>query len=1721
MTSNTLAATAVQLASLVLTRSREAHQCFRVKNLHENEVVQFVAAWPEAAKATGIEKVRLIVADSLNERIPEKYVAEVGCSITHYRNNNPNGLVYVETSVQSDEQGLQNMFSLRDSNFLDGSFDEYASPPHGVAGMLVEKAWKGVEGQSDVPVRLLEGLLQVIGFINPGIEPVPVRKFIAFSELACLEWIQTDRIKDEGEANRIVGQALWAMGMFPDPNWKEGGGGVRTRRRLELNLRYAELIDGSKELDADEIVERAKATHFKDEGGVPLAAEDGKHWQSRCSAYGRTPTDATLRREIPYWVFSQLFARDTAGLRLGDRVRAELERDVPGRVAEFDSLDVTTGLNLKSSHDAHRFLEAGSEGGEKPLADLIEQATRKSVERIALPPKKRFFNPAIEIVRRVQSVTADTGGTRAVTIRVEVIPEASGSPSHGLFTFLFGATLKAIADALVDVPGACSLLVQPELYDMQAVPRLCELMEPGDEEESEALAWSPLPMRITLSDSAGNVLEVTEQAEWCPSDIEYFALFWLLVAAEDSPALDAVATLRVPTPADGGDWVGPLVRRELSLDSLRPESGHLRKDPHTLLDGFSLTRRQLRGALRASGLEIATLRSFLDKWQEILARAREDFVPDGVRSHELDAFLGCDMLALEREERRIMLPTHPLRLRWICCYLEETRRLAEAFLSGGAAFADGEGDTFLNWLENLTPRESPPLAVGQDGQLLYSRSEVAWFEDFSPERTETGDVGLDSDAVESITGRIISYLDAHPYKRDGLSLLVVLPTSDTMPAEILNRISLHANRAVRVSLYVAAPKLRWDSIARAVELISDDSDGAPRARLFPDRDLALIDYQAGGDMRDLLADLQLDIAVVTHALQEQVVSQQNTESPIERPGRFDPLHHRPLRLEIGGGGGSISLVMLPKYPDPMLESWSTLAVRANRCRPVAPGQPENTDLVELRVNFQDSARLFRDLHEHCHWVITLERHISREQIESVEAGAPDVLSIEDGVGANGLSTLLVSSRSGRDLAHARIERKLARLIPERQRDNSEPDLLARLAEAIYDSTRSLSPRLALQALGVARVTEEIVGLTVARRLTEDKFPEQISDGISAWLSLDEHTDWFGGHERVRADMCRISISRDASGMLNVDVLVLEGKLRQSYDAHGVLQVSRTRDFFTAILGGTDTNGASKVDAAMWRDLMAAAIETLSNEAVTLGSVTASGTREEVVRNRDLLLSQFRSGEFRLRNVDGVYSACIWQSEDESLITSVEQDVTVLKSTRVHLLELVRPRSCDETQAASAVMTRDQILPHSEVQTAPTDSPRGEASASDDATADFPEPAKAQITQVTPHAEARTPPAGVGSELAVNMALRDVSRADVPSEGSRRGLSDTELQDMYKSVLSCFGTHGISVTAAHLEERPFIEGPASVLFKVRPGPGVDPRKLSEKSSALKLVLALEQEQNVSFNIDKGFVTIDVPKSQAHRYFVDAAETWSRWTRPLATLAVPLGEDRFGAVVELNLSSPNTPHLLVAGTTGSGKSEALNSILRGLVHHYSKDELRLMLVDPKGTELTPIADSASSYLEGAVGWDGADALALLKRAVAEMERRYALFKAQRHRSVAEFNATAELGERLPWWLIVLEEYADLTSDPEAKKSIEAQLKRLAQMARAAGIHVIIATQKPSAEIISTNLRSNLPAQLALRVKNATESRVVMDEAGAENLNGKGDAFFKADGKLQRIQCSRFKP
>jgi DNA segregation ATPase FtsK/SpoIIIE, S-DNA-T family len=316
-----------------------------------------------------------------------------------------------------------------------------------------------------------------------------------------------------------------------------------------------------------------------------------------------------------------------------------------------------------------------------------------------------------------------------------------------------------------------------------------------------------------------------------------------------------------------------------------------------------------------------------------------------------------------------------------------------------------------------------------------------------------------------------------------------------------------------------------------------------------------------------------------------------------------------------------------------------------------------------------------------------------------------------------------------------------------------------------------------------------------------------------------------------------------------------------------------------------------------------------------------------------------------------------------------------------------------------------------------------------------------------------------------------------------------------------------------------QGPAIYLVRVVPGRGTTADKLMARRTDLKLRLGLAQEFDIRTYADRGAVVFEIPKAPEERYPVDAEQMWARAPAPEDRLVVAVGENIAGEVMTVDLSSSESPHLLIAGTTGSGKSVALETILAGLCQSKPPAALRLHLVDPKGTELTGFEDSA--HLAGDIGMDADDAIATLETAVEEMQRRYALFKSRRVRDLAAYNAAVDPAERQSWWVVVLDEYADLTADPAEKRAIEALLRRLAQKARAAGIHLIIATQRPSADVISPVVRSNLPAQLALRVRTAIDSRVILDEAGAETLAGMGDALLRTARGTTRIQSGMVRP
>jgi DNA phosphorothioation-dependent restriction protein DptH len=211
------------------------------------------------------------------------------------------------------------------------------------------------------------------------------------------------------------------------------------------------------------------------------------------------------------------------------------------------------------------------------------------------------------------------------------------------------------------------------------------------------------------------------------------------------------------------------------------------------------------------------------------------------------------------------------------------------------------------------------------------------------------------------------------------------------------------------------------------------------------------------------------------------------------------------------------------------------------------------------------------------------------------------------------------------------------------------------------------------------------------------------------------------------------------------------------------------------------------------------------------------------------------------------------------------------------------------------------------------------------------------------------------------------------------------------------------------------------------------------------------------------------------------------------------------------------------TGGGKSVALETLLLGLVEHYSAERLEIRIVDPKGNEFTQFEGLAQ--VPELPGMDAEDAIELLERTCEEMDSRYRAMKQLsrerkiRVRDIAGYNEAVDAPQRFKWIVVVLDEFADLTSDKENKRTIEGLLQRIAQKARACGIHAVVATQKPSAEVISTTTRSNLGAQLALRVRSGTDSRVIMETSGAESLAGNGDAFLRLSGEEPiRIQCAR---
>ncbi|MGM9927107.1 MAG: DNA translocase FtsK [Bacillus sp. (in: firmicutes)] len=310
-----------------------------------------------------------------------------------------------------------------------------------------------------------------------------------------------------------------------------------------------------------------------------------------------------------------------------------------------------------------------------------------------------------------------------------------------------------------------------------------------------------------------------------------------------------------------------------------------------------------------------------------------------------------------------------------------------------------------------------------------------------------------------------------------------------------------------------------------------------------------------------------------------------------------------------------------------------------------------------------------------------------------------------------------------------------------------------------------------------------------------------------------------------------------------------------------------------------------------------------------------------------------------------------------------------------------------------------------------------------------------------------------------------------------------------------------------------QGPAVTQFEVQPEPGVKVSKITNLTDDIKLCLAAQDIRMEAPIPGKHTIGIEIPNRKSRPVFLREILESDSFIESDSPLTVALGLDITGAPVVTDLRK--MPHGLIAGATGSGKSVCINTMLISLLYKATPQEVKLLLIDPKMVELAPY--NHIPHLVSPVITDVKAATAALKWAVEEMENRYELFAHSGVRDLQRFNKKAEeAGEyarKLPYIVIIIDELADLMMMSPAE--VEEAICRIAQKARACGIHLVLATQRPSVDVITGLIKANIPTRIAFSVSSQVDSRTIIDSNGADKLLGKGDMLFLENGSSKTVR------
>ncbi|MFG6115727.1 FtsK/SpoIIIE domain-containing protein [Halobacillus sp. MO56] len=782
--------------------------------------------------------------------------------------------------------------------------------------------------------------------------------------------------------------------------------------------------------------------------------------------------------------------------------------------------------------------------------------------------------------------------------------------------------------------------------------------------------------------------------------------------------------------------------------------------------------------------------------------------------------------------------------------------------------------------------------------------------------------------------------------------------------------------------------------------------------------------------------------------------------------------------------------------------------------------PEEDDLYILSqtisANKFNEGSLIDYMHENYNWNMIMDRFLDRSLLQKA-SGKAQIIHYKSKAGTSKQFKLLVSSsRNIKRLNTAkseteyygRLERKLKQLLRVKQISAHGE------VQQTVDEVKEISGSLVLKALGPGKFSHELMATYIF--LKDNLYAESSADEQKLQIvSTCDELPWFSrnrGSNKRRPDLVVTNIYKN-NDKINVDFNLVELKFireslvdREKIDA--IKQVKAGMSLYKDLFSFEETNA----DSEFWKeefinylienkDYMQFEVDLIKDlQRANMGDIQTVITSQINIYSYDSFLE----------NYDGK------MSDDGVFTDQVEEDVTLNIFNRKYILDKYGVPDLLEEANYGELKNKEHEDEDSD-QDVKNDGDKGYSNNSNGKSGNtLDEKVDREDEEKEKYEES-----GQKSNEEVEDVIEvkgDRSQLDViaaedkgyPEEEALKNIildrnnQDEDLDELvneYQRIL----VRNLNKNSIPAKIKDTVIGSSVIRIYLEIPANLAPATIQKKAQSLQLWLRLDTEPTVG--VHRQGLYIDINRVTPSIVYFDQFMKKVRGTlnnNIEKNLVVPIGIDPLNNVLKIDMADSMTPHLLVGGTTGSGKSVTLNSIIIGLMLLYPKEHVTFTFIDPKKVEF---AKYENIPYTNEVIYELDQSVIRLEELCTEMDERYSLMQKEYMSDIKDYNEQVNEDNRMAHKVIVFDEFADFQSqDKQMAKRVEESIKRLGQKGRAAGMHLIICTQNPKAEVINTTIRSNLPARLALKVTDGSSSKIILDETGAEKLAGKGDFLLK---------------